>query len=154
MPLRFTMTGEFDTHWLPSGTVCTAILSPTFYLTPLIPMLNFAFRGGIVSDVEFRELGNQQHSDTAYSIFSKNKAPRRKQRGINCTLQSTGFQPAFAPRGGELNPQRLNTTSCCLIIDCRLSTCMDRGTEKQFIVNYVGLTPTGQPVNHPLSIAL
>ncbi len=37
-----------------------------------------------------------------------NKAPRRKQRGINCALQSAGFQPAFAPRGGELNPQRLN----------------------------------------------
>jgi hypothetical protein len=37
-----------------------------------------------------------------------NKAPRRKQRGINYALQSAGFQPAFAPRDGELNPQRLN----------------------------------------------
>ncbi len=30
-----------------------------------------------------------------------NKAPRRKQRGICCYLQSAGFQPAFAPRGGN-----------------------------------------------------
>ena len=41
----------------------------------------------------------------------KNKAPRCKQRGINCAPQSAGFQPAFAPRGGELNPQRLNAKS-------------------------------------------
>ena len=37
-----------------------------------------------------------------------NKAPRRKQRGINCAPQSAGSQLAFAPRGGELNPQRFN----------------------------------------------
>jgi len=37
----------------------------------------------------------------------ENKAPRRKQRSINCALQSAGFQPAFAPMGGELNPHRL-----------------------------------------------
>ncbi len=38
----------------------------------------------------------------------QNKAPRRKQRGINFALQSAGFQPAFAPRGGELNPEEIN----------------------------------------------
>ena len=40
-------------------------------------------------------------------LNARNKAPRRKQRGINCAPQSAGSQPAFAPRGGELNPQRL-----------------------------------------------
>ena len=38
---------------------------------------------------------------------SRNKAPRSKQRGINTALQAAGFQPAFAPRGGELSPERL-----------------------------------------------
>ncbi|RFC41053.1 MAG: glutamate racemase [Candidatus Nitrotoga sp. CP45] len=28
-------------------------------------------------------------------VLVSNKAPRRKQRGINCALQSAGFQPAF-----------------------------------------------------------
>ncbi len=41
------------------------------------------------------------------SASGLNKAPRRKQRGINCAFQSTDFQPAFVPRGEELNPQRL-----------------------------------------------
>lgn len=36
-----------------------------------------------------------------------NKAPRRKRRGIKCALQAEGFQPAYAPRGEELNPKRL-----------------------------------------------
>jgi len=40
-------------------------------------------------------------------ITLANKAPRRKQRGINFALQSAGFQPAFAPRGGELNPEEI-----------------------------------------------
>jgi len=39
---------------------------------------------------------------------TENKAPRSKQRGINTALQAAGFQPAFAPRGGELNPERLS----------------------------------------------
>jgi predicted DNA-binding protein len=43
-----------------------------------------------------------------FEDISSNKALRRKQRGINCAPQSAGSQPAFAPRGGELNPQRLN----------------------------------------------
>jgi hypothetical protein len=34
-----------------------------------------------------------------------NKTLRRKQRGINYASQPSGSQPAFAPRGGELNPQ-------------------------------------------------
>jgi hypothetical protein len=38
------------------------------------------------------------------TLDNSNKAPRRKQRGINFALQSAGLQPAFAPRGGELNP--------------------------------------------------
>ncbi len=37
-----------------------------------------------------------------------NKAPRRKRRGIKCAPQAAGFQPAYAPRGEELNPKRLN----------------------------------------------
>ncbi|OGT04322.1 MAG: hypothetical protein A2Z65_13230 [Gallionellales bacterium RIFCSPLOWO2_02_58_13] len=37
----------------------------------------------------------------------ENKAPRSKLRGINFALQVAGFQPAFAPRSGELNPKRL-----------------------------------------------
>jgi len=41
----------------------------------------------------------------------QNKAPRSKLRGINCALQSADFQPAFAPRSGELNPQRFNICS-------------------------------------------
>ncbi|SNX58603.1 hypothetical protein SAMN06296273_0065 [Nitrosomonas ureae] len=36
-----------------------------------------------------------------------NKAPRRKQRGINCALQSAGFQPAFAPRGRGIKPAEI-----------------------------------------------
>ncbi|WP_146059767.1 hypothetical protein [Nitrosomonas ureae] len=40
-------------------------------------------------------------------LYVINKAPRRKQRGINFALQSAGFQPAFAPRGGELNPEEI-----------------------------------------------
>ncbi len=42
-----------------------------------------------------------------YRKNALNKAPRRKQRGINYALQSAGFQPAFAPRGGELNPEEI-----------------------------------------------
>ncbi len=38
---------------------------------------------------------------------SYNKAPRRKQRGIKSALQTAGFQPAFAPRGEELNPEEI-----------------------------------------------
>ena len=34
-----------------------------------------------------------------------NKAPRRKQRGIKNALQAAGLQPAFAPRGEELDPE-------------------------------------------------
>ncbi len=36
-----------------------------------------------------------------------NKAPRRKQRGIKSALQTAGFQPAFAPRSKELNPEEI-----------------------------------------------
>jgi hypothetical protein len=43
---------------------------------------------------------------------ASNKVPRRKQRGINCKLQF-----AFAPRCGELNPQRLMLTPCILNMD-------------------------------------
>jgi len=39
-----------------------------------------------------------------------NKAPRRKQRGINCALQSAGFQPAFAPRGRGIKPAEIKTS--------------------------------------------
>ena len=35
------------------------------------------------------------------------KAPRRKQRGINYALQSGGSQSAFVPRNEKLNPHRL-----------------------------------------------
>ena len=38
-----------------------------------------------------------------------NKAPRRKQRGINYALQSAGFQPAFASRDGELDPGEIKS---------------------------------------------
>jgi len=45
----------------------------------------------------------------------RNKAPRRKQRGIKCALQTAGFQPAFAPRGEELNPEEIKIIfSSCL----------------------------------------
>ena len=37
-----------------------------------------------------------------------NKAAHREQRRINTALQVVGFQPAFAPRDGELKPERLN----------------------------------------------
>jgi hypothetical protein len=40
-----------------------------------------------------------------------NQAPRRKQRVLTALLQSAGFQPAFARRSGELNPQRLRNKS-------------------------------------------
>ncbi len=40
-----------------------------------------------------------------FNYRKHNKEPRRKQRGINFALQSAGFQPAFAPRGRELNPE-------------------------------------------------
>ncbi len=36
-----------------------------------------------------------------------NKAPRRKQRGIKSAFQAAGFQPAFDPRGEELNPEEI-----------------------------------------------
>jgi len=39
--------------------------------------------------------------------FQLNKSPRRKQRGINCALQSAGFQPAFAPRGRGIKPAEI-----------------------------------------------
>lgn len=39
--------------------------------------------------------------------YRRNKAPRRKQRGIKSALQTVGFQPAFAPRGEELNPEEI-----------------------------------------------
>ena len=49
-----------------------------------------------------------QPIESNYSkVLKENKAPRSKQRGINTALQAAGFQPAFAPRGGELNPERL-----------------------------------------------
>ncbi len=37
----------------------------------------------------------------------QNKASRRKQRGIKSALQTVGFQPAFAPRSEELNPEEI-----------------------------------------------
>jgi len=40
----------------------------------------------------------------------KNKAPRRKQRDIKSALQTAGFQPAFAPRGEELNPEEIKNS--------------------------------------------
>ena len=39
----------------------------------------------------------------------RNKAPRRKQRGIKSAFQAAGFQPAFAPRGEELNPVEIKS---------------------------------------------
>jgi len=45
----------------------------------------------------------------------ENKAPRRKRRGIKCALQTAGFQPAYAPRGEELNPIEINDTVDFLI---------------------------------------
>ncbi len=50
------------------------------------------------SQVTFEEF------NTPNEFAPPNKAPRRKQRGINCALQSASFQPALAPRSGELNP--------------------------------------------------
>ena len=35
------------------------------------------------------------------------KHPVASSGVLTALLQSAGFQPAFAPRGGELNPQRL-----------------------------------------------
>lgn len=52
--------------------------------------------------------------DRAFTIFTIDRETELKHpaasklRGINCALQSAGFQPAFVPRSGELNPQRLN----------------------------------------------
>ncbi len=47
--------------------------------------------------------------NVAYDLILSisNKAPRRKQRGIKSALQTAGFQPAFAPRGEELNPEEI-----------------------------------------------
>ncbi len=50
--------------------------------------------------------------------FKINKAPRRKQRGIKSALQTAGFQPAFAPRGEELNPEEIKIyKSYCFLIN-------------------------------------
>ncbi len=46
---------------------------------------------------------------TVYSSTEANKAPRRKQLGIKSALQTAGSQPAFAPRGEELNPEEIKT---------------------------------------------
>ncbi|QOJ23450.1 MAG: hypothetical protein HRU78_07100 [Gammaproteobacteria bacterium] len=36
-----------------------------------------------------------------------NKAPRRKQRGINCVLQSAGFSTSFRPKGRGIEPAEI-----------------------------------------------
>ncbi|WMJ08630.1 hypothetical protein [Nitrosomonas sp. sh817] len=46
--------------------------------------------------------------------LAENKAPRRKQRGIKSALQTAGFQPAFAPRGEELNPEEIDMNAMCI----------------------------------------
>ena len=51
-----------------------------------------------------------QSAFTAEDPENLNKAPRRKQQGIKSALQTAGFQPAFAPRGVELNPEEIKKT--------------------------------------------
>jgi hypothetical protein len=42
------------------------------------------------------------------SLITLIKHPAASSGVLTALLQSAGFQPAFAPRGGELNPQRFN----------------------------------------------
>jgi hypothetical protein len=37
--------------------------------------------------------------------------PAASSGALTALLQFAGFQPAFAPRGGELNPQRLKVST-------------------------------------------
>ncbi len=60
--------------------------------------------------MDFEIIREIKHSETIArgSGIREIKHPAASSGVLAALVQPAGFQPAFAPRGGELNPQRLN----------------------------------------------